>query len=142
MAAVTLAAAFVASWMFAADPADDAGAGLGFINGQVLHGDGETPLPNMTVRLWDADEERFLYTTTTDENGNFSVPRIAGGNLYLLIGKAKVDLAALETAGSAGFESLDLYVALPQNLQTGGTTAGASLQHTRDAQSDPNVISP
>jgi hypothetical protein len=85
--------------------------------GVVLHGDGETPVARLPVRLWSVDKARFVYRTRTDPGGVFYVPRLATGRSYLMVGQIKIDLEVSSESGTPGAvvgQQHDIIVAMPR----------------------------
>ena len=87
--------------------------------GVVLMADGETPVVSYPVRLWSADEERFLYRTRTDEAGVYRIPMLHTGRAYLLVGQVKIDLKVLAEEGGALIQRHDIIVVLPRRTLVG-----------------------
>lgn len=70
------------------------------IRGVVLLQDGETPVNNLRVRVWDAQTEEIVFKTKTNDDGLFEVPDFENsGNYYVTVGPVKVDLAILAARG-------------------------------------------
>lgn len=75
----------------------------GELGGQVLYPDGRTPAAKVPVRVWSVQEKKFVYQTTTDEKGHYTVPKLAPGRYLVLFGdRVSVDLRVVETATFAG----------------------------------------
>lgn len=66
------------------------------LRGIVLWPDGETPVYDMRVHVWDAKNERTVFKTRTDKNGVFHLPEFTEGELYLTAGPVRIDLTVLQ----------------------------------------------
>tara|TARA_R110000824_G_scaffold218435_1_gene405026 strand:+ start:3119 stop:3583 length:465 start_codon:yes stop_codon:yes gene_type:complete len=102
-----------------------------WIRGVVLLQDGETPVNNLKVRVWDAEKEIIVFKTTTNDDGLFKVPDFDdSGNYYVTIGPVKVDLLVVNARGVVpqhnGFvmvmpKRMPLSATLPVNTVTAAT---------------------
>lgn len=62
------------------------------IRGIVLHSDGETPVVDLVIKVWDADKEKTVFETRTNADGVFVLPRLGKGRFFVRVGKLKIDL--------------------------------------------------
>jgi hypothetical protein len=60
--------------------------------GVVLHPDGVTPVSDLPVHVWDSGENKVIFKTKTDENGQFRVPYMNVGESFMYIGRVRVHL--------------------------------------------------
>lgn len=71
----------------------------GPLNGQVLYTDGKTPAAKVPVRVWSVKEKKFVYETTTDDEGNYKIPELAEGKYLAVFGdRVIVDLRVSDAA--------------------------------------------
>lgn len=82
--------------------------------GAVFFADGETPVASFPVRLWSVDQERFLYRTRTNAQGEYRVPRLRAGRTYLMVGRVKIDLQVLAEEPGTLMQRHDIIVILPR----------------------------
>lgn len=116
--------------------------------GVVLWSDGRTPVYRLRVRVWDADEERCIYRTRTDENGVFAIPELGEGNHYVTVGPVKIELnvfkerAGLQTQQNGIVVVLPRALAFPSDLSPVGALAASALPDKIRRITTPKIVSP
>jgi len=55
------------------------------LKGQALYSDEKTPVGRATVRIWSAEENKFVYEGTADADGAFTIPALDEGFYYMVI---------------------------------------------------------
>lgn len=86
------------------------------IRGVVLLQDGETPVSDLRVRVWNATSEEIVFKTTTNDDGLFEVPDFtSAGSYYVTVGPVKVDLSVL-AARSAAPQHNGFVMVLPKRM--------------------------
>jgi len=85
------------------------------IRGIVLNYDGETPVEDMRVRVWDADTEKIVYKTVTDDGGLYWIPEYKTGSYYVTIGPVKIDTSVLRARGPAP-QNTGFILVLPKRM--------------------------
>ncbi|OGV66984.1 MAG: hypothetical protein A2498_09340 [Lentisphaerae bacterium RIFOXYC12_FULL_60_16] len=90
------------------------------IIGMVLYPDGQTPVADLPVRLWDVKQKRVLVRSETDEQGRFQIPRQVEGDFMLFVGRLVVDLRILKAAGAAVAQRHDMVMVLPRGMLVPG----------------------
>ncbi len=116
------------------------------IRGVVLLQDGETPVSDLRIRVWNAQSEEIVFRATTNNDGLFEVPDFtSSGNYYVTIGPVKVDLAVLAARGPVpqhnGFVMvLPKRMPVLQTLTPSSLTAAAVPAITQAPE--PEIVSP
>ena len=82
------------------------------IAGVVLHPDGQTPVEDLAVQVWDASRERVIFKTQTDENGNFLIPAMRTGPANIYVGRVKIDVDIVPKGENAISQQHSLVVVL------------------------------
>jgi hypothetical protein len=114
------------------------------IRGVVLLQDGESPVSDLRVRVWDAKTEEIAFKTTTNDDGLFEVPDFTdSGDYYVTVGPVKVDLRVLAARGPApqhnGFVMvMPKRMPLVQTLVPSSLSAAAAPALTQA----PTIVSP
>jgi hypothetical protein len=72
------------------------------IKGVVVYADGETPVVDLDIRVWDAVRERTVFKTKTDGSGVFAVPQLKEGRFCILAGSLMIDLKMFSAASATG----------------------------------------
>lgn len=132
-----LAVLVVASVSMAATPPDLSVLPAEF-RGIVLYPDGKTPVEGLPVRVWDAQAEKIVYRTQTDDNGVFAIPEMTEGDHYVLVGSVRIDMRLLTARAGIVPQPHGLVVVVPRVLPIAPiliptTVAGAAL---------PRIMSP
>ena len=86
------------------------------IVGVALFPDGETPVANLPVRMWDMAAKKFIYRTRTNKHGVFNVPRLGNGLHSLFVGRVKIDLCVLSKGVSGAAQHHDVVVVIPRKM--------------------------
>jgi len=86
------------------------------VRGVVLFPDGETPVDDLRVRVWNADTEKVVYRTRTDENGVFSVPKLDEGTHYVTVGPVRIDMRVLTARAGVTPQSHGFLVVVPKRM--------------------------
>jgi len=63
-----------------AAPTPDISVPSAEFRGVVLSTDGTTPLTGVTVRVWNTQTEKVVFSTQIDQNGEFAVPELTEGD--------------------------------------------------------------
>jgi hypothetical protein len=67
------------------------------LKGKVLLPNGTTPAPGMSVRVWDVEQKKFIYNTTTDKEGTYALQKLPPGRYVLVYGDhIRVNLLVVE----------------------------------------------
>jgi|TARA_R110000822_G_C15333751_1_gene494904 hypothetical protein len=120
------------------------------IRGIVLLQDGETPVHNLRVRVWNIETEEIVFKEVTNDNGIFAIPEFKDSdNYYVTIGPVKVDLSLLTTRGVKPQENgfviiLPKKMPLVQTIQPvkGVVIGSASTVGTKVLADKPKTVSP
>ena len=86
------------------------------VRGVVLFPDGETPVDGLKVRVWNADTEKVVYRTRTDENGVFSVPELVEGTHYVTVGPVRIDMRVLTARAGVTPQAHGFVVVVPKRM--------------------------
>jgi hypothetical protein len=86
------------------------------IVGVALFPDGETPIVDLPVRVWDIDENRMIYRDRTDEDGVFRIPEIGAERCYIFVGRVKIDLRVMMEDEDALWQHHDIVVVMPKKM--------------------------
>jgi len=86
------------------------------IVGIVVRPDGETPVPKMPVRVWNAETQKLTLKTRTDANGVFYIPKQKAGDSLIFVGRVKIDLRMLAREEAELGQNHDIVVVLPHRL--------------------------
>ncbi|MCK5850833.1 MAG: hypothetical protein KAH23_07950 [Kiritimatiellae bacterium] len=86
------------------------------IVGVALFPDGETPVVNLPVRMWDMAAKKFVYRTRTNKHGVFNVPQLGKGLRSLFVGRVKIDLCVLKRETSGAPQHHDIVVVIPRKM--------------------------
>lgn len=63
------------------------------LSGKVMYSDAKTPASKVPVRVWSVTEKKFVVQTTTDENGNYTIPKLQPGRYVGVFGdRVRVDI--------------------------------------------------
>lgn len=86
------------------------------IVGVALYSDGQTPIVDLPVRVWDSDSRTIVYRTRTDRDGIFRIPKIGAGNCYVFVGRARINLTLLAMHGDLLVQRHDIVVVMPRGM--------------------------
>ena len=86
------------------------------IAGIALFPDGETPVSDLPVRVWDMAEKKFVYRTRTDEHGVFEAPQMGAGLHSLFVGRVKIDLCMIAEKAGRSAQRHDIIVVIPRKM--------------------------
>lgn len=97
--------------------------------GAVLWPDGQSPVTDLQIRVWDADRDRVVYRTRTNNDGMFNLPDLGEGNLYVTAGPVRIDLRILEAQGGILTQPHGIVIILPRRVAFGPvmTPGGVSM---------------
>jgi hypothetical protein len=84
------------------------------VRGTVLRPDGETPVEDLRVRVWNAETEEVVFRTRTDSSGIFEVPRLDEGDHYITVGSVRIDMSILQARGGVTPQSHGVVVVVPK----------------------------
>ena len=54
--------------------------------GKVLKPDGKSPMPDVSIEIWNTDESKTVCKTKADKNGDFKLPKLSPGSYEALFG--------------------------------------------------------
>jgi hypothetical protein len=86
------------------------------VRGVVIRPDGETPVKDMPVRLWNADTDEVVYKTRTDGDGVFEVPSLREGNQYITVGPVRIEMRVLTARGGVTPQTHGVVVVVPKRM--------------------------
>ena len=84
------------------------------LSGKLLYPDGETPVAAAPVRVWSVAQKKFIYQTTTDAKGAYTLPQMSPGR-YVLVYGDRVRVNLVVTAGKEPFVKF-LNVIIPRGI--------------------------
>ncbi len=122
------------------------------IHGFVFYADGVTPAADVPVRVWDFERREFIYQTQTDENGRYTLPKLAPGKYYVTYDWMKLQVLVIENGAGIVQQPHDVVVVIPRGLGfmsvaqlnaflTASTLTEMTLIYENDWQR-PEVVSP
>ena len=86
------------------------------VTGFILYSDGETPAKNLPIRVWDIEQEKFVYNTESDDNGMYRIPTLEKGRYTIYYDRIRTHLNMLNTQATASAHSHNIVVILPRNI--------------------------
>lgn len=86
------------------------------VRGVVLFPDGETPVDDLRVRVWNAETEKVVYRTRTDEDGLFSVPKLDEGTHYVTVGPVRIDMRVLTARAGVQPQAHGFVIVVPKRM--------------------------
>jgi len=86
------------------------------LKGFVFYADGETPAAEVPVRVWDVNQRKFIYETTTDDFGAYFLPRLEPGRYFLTFDWLKLELEVLGNEATLIQQPHDVIVIIPRGL--------------------------
>lgn len=86
------------------------------ITGLALYPDGQTPVADMPVRVWNVDAKKIIFRGRTGRNGSFSIPRLEAGNNYLFVGRVRVNLRIFKPAPDTIHQSHDIIMVVSRGM--------------------------
>ena len=89
------------------------------IRGVVLKADGKSRADNLRVRVWNADTEKVVYRTRTDEDGVFEIPRLDEGNHYVTIGPVTLNMRVLAARAGVRPQPHGVVLVVPKRMPVG-----------------------
>lgn len=89
------------------------------IRGVVLKADGKDRADNLRVRVWNADTEKVVYRTRTDEDGVFEIPRLDEGNHYVTIGPVTLNMRVLSARAGVRPQPHGVVLVVPKRMPIG-----------------------
>lgn len=89
------------------------------VNGVVLFPDGQTPVADLPIRVWDADQEKILFRTSTDRDGIFKLPEVPTGRLFIYVGRMRIEVRVLDRAINAAHQRHDLIIVISRQMVYG-----------------------
>jgi hypothetical protein len=105
--------------------------------GVILSSDGQTPLEGMTVRVWDAQNEKVIYRTQTDKNGEFAIPELKEGDRYITAGSVRIDMRLLTARAGINPQPHGIVIVVPHRA-----TVLPVLVPTAATAAIPKIMSP
>lgn len=84
------------------------------VRGTVLRPDGETPVEDLRVRVWNAETEKVVFKTRTNSSGIFEVPKLDEGDHYITVGSVRIDMSILQARGGITPQSHGVVVVVPK----------------------------
>ena len=130
------------------------------ITGFVRYEDGETPVEELEVNVWNKENEQYMkdWRTITDEYGQYSIKPLPTGRYQIEYGVVKVNLDVVEQANVLVYQPHDIIVVIPQavavpslflpELTAAGSMVNVPLLISRDPPESipppdpPSVVSP
>lgn len=82
------------------------------IVGVVLFPDGETPVQNLPIRVWDIDSKKMIHKSSTDADGIFRIPKTNAQRCHIFVGKVQIDTRMLSERAGTVQQSHNIVVVL------------------------------